>query len=159
VTYQQADVLLAEDNPSDAELILGCLATVVDRGRIHRVGDGVEALDFLFCRGDYSARDPESPLRLVLIDIKLPRVDGLAVLDQLRADPDMGHVPVVILSSSNVARDVVEAYRQHANGYVQKPVDFRRFREVVTALGTYWLTINEPLPTMTPAGLRQSIHE
>lgn len=141
-----ADVLLVEDNPSDAELVAGCLATVVDPKRIHRVRDGVEALDFLFCRGAYDVRQPSAPLRLVLLDIKLPRVDGLEVLGRIRADERMGFVPVVVFTSSNVARDVAEAYRLRANGYVQKPVDFDRFREVVGRVGTYWLTVNEPPP-------------
>ena len=147
-----ADILLAEDNPSDTELFVDCLAAVVDPRRIHRVHDGVEALDFLFCRGSYKARDPATPVRLALLDIKLPRVDGLEVLERLRADSRTCVVPVVMFTSSNVERDVARAYRLHANGYVQKPVDFDRFRGVVQALGHYWLSINEPPPGVTRAG-------
>lgn len=149
-----ADVLLAEDNPSDAELLTGCLETVVEPGRIHRVRDGVEALDFLFCRGEYEGRHPPAPLRLVLLDIKLPRVGGLEVLEQLRADDHIGLVPVVMFTSSNVDCDVAEAYRLRANGYVQKPVDFDRFRKVVECLGRYWLSINEPPPDAASRGSR-----
>lgn len=147
-----ADILLAEDNASDAELLAGCLATVVDPRRIHRVEDGVEALEFLFSRGPYRARSRAAPLRLVLLDIKLPRVDGFEVLKQLREEDRTSLVPVVMFTSSNVARDVTEAYRLRANGYVQKPVDFDRFRAVVQALGRYWLSINEPPPDVVGGG-------
>lgn len=146
MTWVNADILLAEDNPSDAELLAGCLATIVDPRRIHRVHDGVEALDFLFCREAYATRDAGTPVRLVLLDIKLPRVDGFEVLARLREDERRSSVPVVMFTSSNVERDVAEAYRLRANGYVQKPVDFDRFRGVVQSLGQYWLSINEPPP-------------
>lgn len=147
-----ADVLIAEDNPSDAELLARCLAEVVDPRRIHRVHDGVEALDFIHGRGAYDQRDPAFPVRLVLLDIKMPRVDGFEVLAALRADRLRSLVPVVVFTSSNVDRDVVEAYRLRANGYVQKPVDFGRFREVVRALGEYWLSVNQPPSDMWPRG-------
>jgi two-component system response regulator len=148
----RADVLLAEDNPADAELAAECLSSIVDPRRVHRVCDGVEALDFLFCRGRYSVRHPTAPLRLVLLDVKLPRVDGLKVLEEIRADDRLGLVPVVMLTSSKVDRDVAEAYTLRANGYVQKPVDFDRFREVLTCLGRFWLSINEPAPDATVPG-------
>lgn len=138
-----ADVLLAEDNPSDAELILESLASVVDPGRLHRVHDGVEALDFLTHSGAYATRPIEAPLHLVLLDIKLPRVGGLEVLRHIRTEDRTRYVPVVMLTSSRVERDVQAAYALGANGYVQKPVDFARFREVLRCTGTFWLSMNE----------------
>lgn len=138
-----ADVLLAEDNPSDAELILESLAAVIDAARVHRVHDGVEAIDFLTGEGAYRARGHDAALQLVLLDIKLPRVDGLDVLRHIRRNERTRLVPVVMLTSSKVDRDVQSAYALGANGYVQKPVDFARFREVLRCVGTYWLSINE----------------
>ncbi|HUG37006.1 MAG TPA: response regulator [Candidatus Limnocylindrales bacterium] len=143
MTTEVADVLLAEDNPSDAELILESLAAVVDPARIHRVHDGVEALDFLTGGGAHARRSADAPLRLVLLDIKLPRVDGLEVLRHVREDLRTRLVPVVMLTSSKVERDVQTAYALGASGYVQKPVDFTRFREVLRCMGTFWLSINE----------------
>ena len=145
-----ADVLLAEDNPSDAELILESLGAVVDAGRVHRVHDGVEALDFLTGKGAYTERAADAPLHLVLLDIKLPRVDGLEVLRHIRGDLRTRLVPVVMLTSSRVDRDVQAAYDLGANGYVQKPVDFGRFREVLRCTGTFWLSINEPPQLSAP---------
>ncbi len=139
-------VLLAEDNPADAELILECLSDVTARQHVHRVHDGVEALEFLLSRGPYANRDPGPPLRLVLLDIKLPRLGGLEVLEGLRRAPRWRFVPVVMLTSSRVERDVAAAYRLGANGYVQKPVDFVLFRDVLRTLSRYWLVINEPPP-------------
>lgn len=143
MTPEVADVLLAEDNPSDAELILESLAAVVDPARIQRVHDGVEALDFLTGRSGYAERLPDTSLQLVLLDIKLPRVDGLEVLRHIREDLRTRLVPVVMLTSSKVERDVQAAYGLGANGYVQKPVDFTQFREVLRCVGTYWLSVNE----------------
>jgi two-component system response regulator len=148
----RADVLLAEDNASDAELAADCLARIIDPRRIYRVRDGVEALDFLLGRGAYAERRNAPAVQLVLLDIKLPRVDGLKVLGQLRADPRTALVPVVMLTSSKVERDIAEAYRLGANGYVQKPVDFDRFRDVVACLGRFWLTINELAPESALGG-------
>lgn len=121
---------------------------MVDPRRVHRVHDGVEAIDFLSCSGGYASRRPDAPLRLALLDIKLPRIDGLEVLEHIRADPRTSLVPVVMLTSSKVERDVLSAYRLGANGYVQKPVDFARFREALRCLGTFWLSINECAPPM-----------
>ena len=150
-----ADVLLAEDNPSDAELILDSLASVVEPKHVHRVHDGVEAIDFLSCKGDYTSRLPGTPLRLVLLDIKLPRIDGLEVLEHIRADSQTSLVPVVMLTSSKVDRDVRSAYELGANAFVQKPVDFPRFREALRCLATFGLSINEGAPLVglpTPGG-------
>lgn len=102
-----ADVLLAEDNPSDADLVFESLGSVVDPRRVHRVHDGVEAIEFLSCTGSYAGRLPDAPLRLVLLDIKLPRIDGLEVLGHIRADPRTSLVPVVMLTSSKKVRSVL----------------------------------------------------
>jgi CheY-like chemotaxis protein len=139
------DVLLAEDNASDAELILHSLEEQM-AGRIHVVHDGEEALDFLFGRGSYAERAFARPPKLVMLDVKLPKVDGLQVLRELRAHRRTWALPVVLLTSSNVVRDVVEGYRLGANSYVQKPVDFVHFRQMVRRLGRYWLAVNEPVP-------------
>jgi CheY-like chemotaxis protein len=138
----QLDVLLAEDNPSDAELIMETLSELVPLERIHRVHDGVEALDFLT-----RSEAAQQRLGLVLLDIKLPRIDGLQVLERLRSTAAGRLVPVVMLTSSRIPRDVTAAYSLAVNGYVQKPVEFARFREVMRCLGQFWLTINEaPTP-------------
>ncbi|MGE0158755.1 MAG: response regulator [Gemmatimonadales bacterium] len=136
-----AEILLAEDNPSDAELILATLGEIVDPSRLHRVHDGVEALAFLE-RSEAAGQR----VGLVLLDIKLPRVDGLQVLERLRSTQAGRLVPVVMLTSSRIPRDVTAAYALGINGYVQKPVDFTRFREVMRCLGRFWLTINESPP-------------
>jgi two-component system, response regulator len=145
VRASDVDVLLAEDNASDAELILHSLEEQM-AGRIHVVHDGEEALDFLFGRGSYAARGSARPPKLVMLDVKLPKVDGLQVLRELRAHRRTWALPVVLLTSSNVVRDVVEGYRLGANSYVQKPVDFVHFRQMVRRLGRYWLAVNEPVP-------------
>jgi CheY-like chemotaxis protein len=136
-----AAILLAEDNPSDAELILETLSEEVAAHRLHRVHDGVEALDFLA-----QAEAGGQKVGLVLLDIKLPRVDGLQVLERLRGTPHHRLVPVVMLTSSRISRDITAAYSLGVNGYVQKPVEFTRFREVMRCLGRYWLAVNESPP-------------
>jgi len=147
VSEPQVDFLLAEDNPSDAELILQCLHEYSNR--LLAVHDGEEALDYLFCRGPFANRSPLVMPRVVVLDVKLPKIDGLAVLRAMRGDPRTRPIPVVMLTSSKLQNDVATAYRLGANSYVQKPVEFDRFRETVRALGAYWLTINEPLPPAT----------
>jgi CheY-like chemotaxis protein len=140
------DILLAEDNPSDAELIMETLSELVPSERLYRVHDGVEALDFLA-----RAEADRQRLGLVLLDIKLPRVDGFQVLERLRGTPNGRLVPVVMLTSSRIPRDITAAYRLGINAYVQKPVEFARFREVMRCLSQFWLTINE-FPPLEPDG-------
>ena len=106
--------------------------------------DGEEALDFLFCRGPFSGRSPESQPKLILLDLKLPKVDGLEVLREIRATPETRSIPVVILTSSAEQRDIVETYKLGVNSYIQKPVNSAQFRQTVTTLGYYWLVVNRP---------------
>jgi two-component system response regulator len=148
VTAPAVRTLLAEDNPADVELILATLETERLADQTHVARDGVEALDFLFCRGPHEARISVPPPRLAILDVKLPMIGGLEVLRQLRTDLRTRTVPVVLLTSSNIRQDVSEAYRLGANSYVQKPVDFGAFRDAIRLLGSYWLTVNEPPPPM-----------
>jgi CheY-like chemotaxis protein len=140
------DVLLVEDNPSDAELIIDALHHEQLAERLHHVRDGEEALEFLFCRGRYEGRDFLRPPRVVFLDVKLPKVDGLRVLREVKRDPRTSAIPIVLLTSSNIEADVARGYMLGVNSYVQKPVDYVRFRETVRRVGAYWLTTNEPAP-------------
>jgi CheY-like chemotaxis protein len=139
-------MLLVEDSASDAQLILESLSKDGLNEVTYHVRDGVEALDFVFGRGAYAGRAHEPPLRVIVLDVKLPKVDGFEVLAELRADERTQSIPVVMLTSSNIARDVERGRHLGVNSYVQKPVDFERFRETVRLLGVYWITMNEPAP-------------
>ena len=140
-------ILLVEDNPDDEILTLRALKKSHIGNRIIVVHDGVEALDFLFSRGAYATRDPHDSPQLVLLDLKLPKLDGLEVLKQIRTDERTSMLPVIILTSSKEHQDMVEGYKLGANAYVRKPVDFDQFVEAVRQLGLYWLVLNEtPLP-------------
>jgi two-component system response regulator len=150
MNQSDVEVLLAEDNPGDAELVRHSLAGAL-LGRLHHVRDGVEALEFLFRRGAHAGRSGPPP-RLVLLDVKLPMVDGFQVLRELRADPRTQALPVVFLSSSKLAADVLQGYRLGANSYVQKPVEFVQFREAVHRIGQYWLGLNQPPPAQAFEG-------
>jgi two-component system response regulator len=140
-------LLLVEDNDDDLSLTLRALEKNHLSNEVVTVRDGLEALDFLFCRGAYAGRDPLQLPELVLLDLKLPKIDGLEVLRQIRANPRTALLPVVILTSSAEDRDVVQSYRLGANSYVQKPVDFGQFLEATRQLGMYWLILNRrPAP-------------
>jgi CheY-like chemotaxis protein len=143
-TYGRVEVLLIEDSPTDAELCTRALKKHKLANDLVWVKDGAEALDFLFARGSYSGRDMMYPPKLVLLDLRLPKVDGLEVLRQVRADERLKTLPVVILSSSKEDRDIAESYRLGANSYVSKPVEFQEFADAVAKLGLYWLLINRP---------------
>ena len=144
MTERQIEILLVEDNPEDIELTLHALRKENLANSIHVVRDGEEALEFLFCGGAYSSRTFERPPRLVLLDLKLPKIDGLEVLKRLKSDPRTRPIPVVILTSSKEDRDLVQSYGNGANSYIQKPVDFDQFRDTVKKVGFYWLLINQP---------------
>jgi CheY-like chemotaxis protein len=134
---------MIEDNPDDAELTLRALRKEKLANDIQVARDGQEGLDFLFCTGEFSSRSFEHPPKLVLLDLKLPKVDGLEVLRQIKADPRTKTIPVVILTSSKEDRDIVEGYNLGVNGYVQKPVAFDEFRVAVKNIGYYWLVTNQ----------------
>jgi len=139
-------VLLVEDNPDDEELTLLALKENNIGNKVVVVHDGAEALDYLFARGVYDGRDVADRPVLVLLDLKLPKVDGLECLRRLRADPRSRLIPVIVLTSSKEEEDVIQSYALGANSYVRKPVDFGEFVEAVRQLGLYWLVLNEPLP-------------
>jgi len=143
-------ILYAEDSPADVELTLAALAEHHLANEVVTVADGAEALDYLFRRGPFASREPGNPA-VVLLDLKMPRVDGLEVLRTLKADPELRAVPVVVMTSSREERDLVESYRLGANAYVVKPVDFDQFVNAVKEVGMFWAVINEP----PPPGLRR----
>ena len=142
-------ILLVEDNPDDEALTLRAFAKNNIGNRIVVVRDGAEALDWLFKRGQHAGRGEPEP-QIVLLDLKLPKVDGLEVLRQMRDDPRTRLMPVVILTSSKEESDVLRGYELRANSYIRKPVDFARFVEAVREIGMYWLVLNEPPPVLPP---------
>ncbi len=140
------DILLVEDNPDDVELTLRAMRKFNIVNDITVVRDGVEALDYLFCTGPYAGRDQSLMPAIILLDLKLPRIDGLEVLRCIRADSRTKLIPVAILTSSKEESDISNGYQLGANSYVRKPVDFSQFAEAVRNLGLYWLMLNEPPP-------------
>lgn len=136
------DLLLVEDNPDDLELALYALKKNNLGNRIHVVRDGEEALDFMLCRGPFECRRYDAQPKLILLDLHLPKVGGIEVLRELKADPRTKAVPIVVLSSSREQSDVTEVYQLGANSYIQKPVDFNKFNEIIRELGFYWLVVN-----------------
>lgn len=145
----RVEILLVEDNPDDIELAVLALRREKLANDITVVRDGEEALDFIFCRGSYSGRSFENAPRLVLLDLKLPKVSGLDVLKAAKDDPRTKAIPVVVMTSSRDERDLVDSYQLGVNAYVQKPIDFDQFRNLVKELGLFWLLINQPPPPQT----------
>jgi two-component system response regulator len=137
------EILLVEDNPNDVELALHALKKHNLSNRIHVVRDGAEALEFLFCTGAYAERHLEDGPKVILLDLKLPLVDGLEVLRRIKNDPRTQMIPVVVLTSSREERDLVESYQLGVNSYIVKPVDFQQFTEAMRILGMYWLLLNQ----------------
>lgn len=138
------EILLVEDNPKDVELTLRAFRKANLTNGIHVARDGAEALDFIFCEGAHAARTIEDGAKVVLLDLKLPKVDGLEVLQRIKGDPRTKIIPVVVLTSSREQRDVVESYQLGVNSYIVKPVSFDQFVEAVEHLGLYWLLMNQP---------------
>ena len=136
------DVLLVEDNQQDAELTIRSLKKHKLANNISVVEDGAEALDFIFARGKYSDRQIDEPPKVILLDLRLPKVDGLEVLQTIKSDQRTKSIPVVVLTSSKEERDITESYQLGVNSFVSKPVEFDEFVSVVSQLGLYWLLIN-----------------
>lgn len=134
-------ILVVEDDPDDEDLVLRALNKSV-QGRIAVVRDGQEALDYLFCEGQHKSRDPSSMPAAVLLDLKLPKLDGTSVLRRLRADPRTAHLPVVVLTSSTEEKDIIACYAAGATSYVHKPVDYADFDAAITQVATYWGLLN-----------------
>ena len=140
--FEMVDILLAEDSDADAEMTLRALRKSNIGNRVHRVRDGQEALDFLARTGAYAGASPSRHLKLVLLDLKMPKVDGAEVLRELRANETFRTLPVVVMTSSNEERDISQSYLLGANSYVVKPIDFTQFASTVVEIGLYWIVTN-----------------
>jgi CheY-like chemotaxis protein len=145
MTTAGIDILLVEDNPRDVEMTLRALRNHNLANKVHVVKDGAEALDFIFSRGAYPRKDLNHVPKVVLLDLKLPKVSGLEVLRAIKGDAQARTIPVVVLTSSQEEKDMIESYQLGVNSYIVKPVDFDKFVEAVGQLGLYWLIINKPL--------------
>ncbi len=139
----EVEILLVEDNPDEVELTKIAFQRNNLADKVHVVRDGEEALDFFFCRGVYSDRRFNTPPKLVLLDLKLPKVDGLEVLREVKADRRTRSVPIVVMTSSTQPRDMVEGYQLGVNSYIQKPVNFDQFQKLIKDLADYWLVVNQ----------------
>ena len=149
----QVEILLVEDNPADAELALHALRKSNVANNILHVHDGAEALDFMFSRGEYANRQTDARPALILLDLKLPKVDGLQVLQELKSNPKTRATPVILLTSSQEEHDMITGYQRGVNSYIQKPVNFAEFQEVVHKLGFYWLVVNRKPPLGAYSGV------
>jgi two-component system response regulator len=138
------EIFLVEDNPNDVELTLHAFRRHNLANRVHVVRDGAEALEFIFATGAYAHRRIEDKPKVILLDLKLPKIDGLEVLRRLKADPQVRMIPVVVLTSSREERDIVDSYQLGVNSYIVKPVDFGQFTEAVRQLRLYWILLNQP---------------
>ena len=146
MSHDGIEILLVEDSSADAELTLYALRNNAMVSRIHVARDGEEALNFLYCRGPFLERASEPLPQLILLDLKLPKIDGLSVLRTLKEDPRTRAIPVIVLTSSTEEKDLAKSYQVGANSYIQKPVDFDQFREAMRTIGLYWLLVNQAPP-------------
>ena len=144
MTSQVVEMLLIEDNADDEELILHTLREANLINRIKVIRDGVEALDYLFCEGQYAGRGTQPNPLLILLDVKLPRIDGIQVLEKIKHDKRTQSIPVVMLTSSREEPDIAHSYQLGANSYIVKPVDFAQFQQAIQQVGLYWKVLNEP---------------
>ncbi len=140
---EAVEILLVEDNPQDAELTIRALRKQNLANRIHHVEDGAEALDYIFCRNKYASRNKSNPPKVVFLDLKLPKVNGLEVLQQIKDNPETKSLPVVMITSSKEDPDIRKAYELGVNSYVVKPVNFDDFLNAMSQTGLYWLLVNE----------------
>jgi two-component system response regulator len=145
--FAKKPIMLAEDNSDDEMLTLRALKQNNIANEVVIAHDGVEVLDFLFCQGSHSGRDPALMPAMLLLDLKMPKMGGLEVLEHLRADPRTELLPIIILTSSKEEHDLIQGYKLHANSYIRKPVNFTQFIEAVKQIGMYWLVLNEPPPS------------
>jgi two-component system, response regulator len=143
MTDNKVQILLVEDNPNDVKLAIHAFKRQNLANQVHVARDGAEALEFIFCTGAYANRKIEDAPKIILLDLKLPLVDGVEVLRRIKSDPRTQMIPVVALTSSREERDIVESYRLGVNSYIVKPVDFDQFTESVRRLGFYWLLLNQ----------------
>lgn len=143
INMNEVEILLVEDSPYDSEMALRALKESHLTNDVLVVRDGEEALDFLYNRGEYKDRDPNAKLKIILLDLKLPKVDGKEVLRTIKNDPDKKTIPVVVLTSSEEEKDIMESYQLGVNSYIVKPVDFDKFVDSVRELGLYWLLLNK----------------
>jgi two-component system, response regulator len=141
---EPVDILLVEDNPNDVELTLRALKKVNVANNIMVIQDGAEALDYLFARGVHAGRNRINVPKVVLLDLKLPKVGGLEVLREIKSDTAMKAIPIVVLTSSKEEKDIIESYKYGVNSYIVKPVDFEKFVDAVSQIGFYWLLLNQP---------------
>jgi CheY-like chemotaxis protein len=140
----QIEILLVEDNLNDAELTIRALTKHKIANHIIHLKDGAEAIDFLFGTGNYEGRDTDNKPKVILLDLKMPKVNGIEVLERIKADPNTKTIPVVVLTSSKEHPDIEKCYRLGVNSYIVKPVEFQNFSKAVTELGLYWLLLNHP---------------
>ncbi len=140
---REVEILLVEDNPDDEFLVVRALRKHKVSNKIHVVRDGEEALDFVFCRGQYEGRDCPRDLKLILLDVKLPKLDGLEVLAEIKKDERTRDIPTVLLTSSNMQEEMLRAYVDGANSFLKKPVDFDHFDELIRQVGYYWVHLNQ----------------
>jgi len=138
------ELLLVEDNPQDLEMALRAFRKANLSGRIHVARDGAEALEFIFCEGPHAARQITDGPKVIVLDLKLPKIDGLEVLKRIRGDARTKMIPIAVLTSSKEQADIIESYRLGVNSYVVKPVNFEGFNQVVRDLGLYWVLLNQP---------------
>jgi two-component system, response regulator len=146
VVNELVEVLIVEDNPDDEELIMLALQKHNLANDLHVVRDGAEALDYVFGQGQYEGRDIHATPRIILLDLKLPKVDGLQVLREIKSDERTKRIPVIVITTSREERDIVESYDLGVNSYMVKPVDFHQFTDAVKHMGFYWLLLNQPPP-------------
>lgn len=137
------EILLVEDNVSDAELTIRALKKNNLANNLFHVKDGAEALNFIYCKGEYSHRSNKNKPKLILLDLKMPKIDGMEVLKILKTDEDTKHIPIVILTSSNEEKDLIESYQLGANSFIQKPVEFEKFVKSIVDIGMYWVILNQ----------------